>query len=48
MDDLLRLMKQATLSPGAHRVDSKFAPTERSKDQITYEVRIQSHQALRA
>ncbi|THY31439.1 hypothetical protein D6D00_02287 [Aureobasidium pullulans] len=37
MDDLLHLMEQATLSPGARRVDSKFAPTERSKDQITYE-----------
>ncbi|THW14354.1 hypothetical protein D6D24_05531 [Aureobasidium pullulans] len=37
MDDLLRLMEQATLSPGARRVDSKFAPPERSKDQITYE-----------
>ncbi|THX21137.1 hypothetical protein D6D12_10130 [Aureobasidium pullulans] len=37
MDDLLRLMEQATLSLGARRVDSKFAPTERSKDQITYE-----------
>ncbi|TIA30392.1 hypothetical protein D6C79_09677 [Aureobasidium pullulans] len=45
MDDLLRLMEQATLSPGARRVDSKFPPTERSKDRITYEyyLRVDNH-----